>query len=251
MNSKITVILIFCLFTTPSVSNAFVKSISKGYCNVTHPVEMFAPIRYNNTSEDQHIIQKQSGGLDWENISVIPASSHIATDTWAGDGVWGQNRVWDTKYVEDRPGGTGDSENALEQAYKLGRYQLEYAFCLYNYNGDKFSSTLAQWDGMSHLLYAVTWWVNLPSKYLRKLAYLIDKDRYALIIDHVIQLPILIIEGAIGFIYGLLGVFFGICLQPLDTILSLIPGAVLLVKSTFGGIIDVFLTAFGVVKACA
>lgn len=239
----------FLILVFPVTSEALVKEISFKYCEYTHPVEFFSPIRNDNTCEEQHVIQQQQGGLDWGNITVIPASSHITTDSWGGGGVWKQKTVWASDYSTDRPGGTGDAEDALEQAYRLGRYQLEYSFFLYDYRGDEATPTILTWDGVSHLVYTISWWANFPAKYLRKTAYIIEKDRPLLIIDHLIQFPILITEGVVGFFYSIFGVIAGTIAQPLDTFFAFFGGVALIISSVFGGILDIFLTLFAVCKS--
>lgn len=249
MLQAIFLIVLIC-FTDVAYAGLF-KSIGKGYCTITHPVEMFFPVRHDNTCEDQHLIQQQHEGSNEGNISIVPASSHIATDTWGGDGVFMQDRVWEMKshFDSDRWGTSLGAEDALEQSYKAGRYQLEYVFLLYSYRNDEWNTTIFTWDGVSNLLYTISWWANFPSKYIRKLAYLIDKGRYHLIIDHVIQLPFLLAEGMIGIIYNSIGVVSGTILNPMDTLNAVIGGLWLLIKSVVLGIfVDLPLTIFLLLK---
>ena len=239
-------LILFTLETQAGV----VKYAGEMYCKLSHPIEWIYPIRHNNTCEEQHIIQRQYNGSDLGNISIIPASSHIATDTWGGSGVWGQGKVAAEKCMdEDPPGTTEDAEEALCQAYQLGRYQLEYAFLLYDYRKDEWDTTLLSWDGVSHLVYVISYWFNAPAKYIRKLSYLIDKSHYHLILDHAVQLPIIIIEGSIGILYNGIGIAVGTILHPVDTVNALIGGAWLIVKSIFLGILDMVLTLFLLVKS--
>ncbi|MEA2050413.1 MAG: hypothetical protein U9O56_06770 [Campylobacterota bacterium] len=249
MEKRLTIVLLILYFSISLQAEGMVKSIARSYCAITHPVEMMSPIRHDNTCEEQHIIQQQHGGTNWGNISIISASSHITTDTWMGDGVLMQGKVWENNIKEDGWGLSDDSEDALAQAYKLGRWQLEYVFFTYNYKSDKWSSTLLNWDGVSHLVYGVSWWVNLPSKYIRKAAYLVDKNYYGLLIDHAIQLPILIIEGSVGIVYSLAGVVTGTIMQPIDTLNALLGGLYLVLKSILFGIIDIFLSIFTFLKS--
>lgn len=243
--------LMLCMsLSSVAYSSSIVGMIGYGYCNLSHPVEAFViPIKDSATCEQQHIIQQQHGGSDWGNISIIPTSSHITTDTWGGSGVVGQDRVWDYSEDYDFFGTTKDAEKALDQAYKLGRYQLEYTYILYDYNKDEWDTTVLNWDGMSNLTYMVTWWVNLPSKYLRKLAYLIDKGRYSLIIDHALQLPILIVEGSVGVVYNGIGVVTGFIFQPMDSLNAFLGSIWLICKGILLGVRDLFLTCFLIIKA--
>ena len=245
MLRAIVLIVLICI-TTAAYAGLF-KSIGEGYCTITHPIEMFFPVRHDNTCEDQHLIQQQHEGSNKGNISIVPASSHIATDTWGGDDVFMQDRVWEKKshLGSDRWGMSLGAEDAIEQSYKAGRYQIEYVFLLYSYRNDEWDTTILTWDGVSNLLYTISWWANFPSKYIRKLAYLIDKGRYYLIIDHVIQLPVLLAEGMIGIIYNSIGVVSGTILNPLDTLNAVIGGLWLLIKSVLLGIfVDLPLTIF-------
>ena len=242
------VLIVLMCFTSVAYAFSF-KSIGEGYCTITHPVEMFFPFR-RSTCEKQHLIQDQHHGPNESNISFVPGSSHMATDRWGGDDVFMQKEVWEKRpqYGSDRWGMSIEAEDALEQAYKAGRYQLEYVFLLYSYRTDEWDTTIFAWDGVSNLLYTISWWANFPSKYIRKLAYLIDKGRYHLIIDHVIQLPILLAEGTIGFIYNSIGVVSGTILNPLDTIMA-VGGLWLLIKSVVLGIfVDLPLTIFLLIK---
>lgn len=188
---------------------------------------------------------------------LLASSSHSTTDRWGGgfysdEDSWGvteQGRVWADRphSGDDAWGMSEDSEKSLEQAYKLGRYQLEYCFVLYNHTGSGFDTTFLTWDGSTQLVYAVTWWVNLPSKWCRKLSYLIDKGHYRLIIDHFIQIPVLIIEGIFGTVYNLFGAVVGLFLHPVDTFCALIGGIVLVLQGIVGAIVDLVLNIINVV----
>mgnify|MGYP000712815585 CR=1 FL=1 len=238
------------LLLAPSCANSWgIKQLAFGYCNITHPIEMVNTIRHNNTCEEQHIIQKQHKGSNWGNISIIPVSSHITTDTWGGKDVYMQRKVWEYTSPKDAWGMSDDAEIALEQAYKLGRWQLEYVFLLFDYRKNDWSTTLMSWDGASHATYVISWWVNFPSKYLRKTAYLLDKRHYLLLIDHAIQLPVLLIEGIFGVYYSVVGVLIGTIMQPMDTLNAIIGGIYLILKSIVLGILDLFLSIFLLVKS--
>ncbi|MCK4841014.1 MAG: hypothetical protein KAT04_03925 [Methylococcales bacterium] len=230
-------------------ANSWVKRFAFGYCNITHPIEMFNNIRHDNTCEEQHVIQKQYNGSNLGNISIISVSSHIATDSWNGNGVMMQGKVWDNAPSKDGWGTSEDAEKALAQAYKLGRWQLEYVFLLYDYRTNGWSTTVMNWDGMSHATYVISWWTNLPAKYFRKTAYLLHKERYSLLIDHIIQLPVLLLEGCVGVLYSLVGVVIGTVLQPVDTLNAIIGGVYLTIKAIVLGIIDFFLSLFLLIKA--
>ena len=246
---RITAAILLTLVTTCAYADGIVQSTAYIYCGLTHPVEFFNNIRHGNVCEKQHVIQQQQSGGNWENISIIPVSSDITTDTWGGSGVYGQGQVWENKPENDGWGTSDNAEDALAQAYKLGRWQLEYSFLLYDYDGDDWHSTWTQWDGVSHILYTTSWWANFPSKYLRKVAYLIDKNRKLLLIDHAIQLPILLFEGVIGTAYSLFGTVIGTIYNPSDTVNAIIGGVVLIFKSLMMGVIDFFLSIWLVVKS--
>jgi hypothetical protein len=81
---KFIIYVLLALLANAAHADGVVKEIARGYCKVTHPVEWIAPVRHENTCEEQHVLQQQHGGNDKANISIIPASSHIATDTWGG-----------------------------------------------------------------------------------------------------------------------------------------------------------------------
>jgi hypothetical protein len=246
---KFIIYVLLALLANAAHADGVVKEIARGYCKVTHPVEWIAPVRHENTCEEQHVLQQQHGGNDKANISIIPASSHIATDTWGGNGVWLQSRVWENRPEDDGWGSSDDSEDSLSQAYKLGRYQLEYAFILYDYKSGNWETTLTKWDGISHVTYAVAWWVNLPSKYIRKASYLIDTGRYSLLIDHAIQFPILVLEGSIGIVHAMAGFVSGTISNPYDTLNSIIGGVFLTIKSIIMGVIDCILSIWLLIKS--
>lgn len=57
--NKFLILLLISMFMTLSLeAEGFVKSIARGYCALSHPVEMLTPIRHNNTCEEQHVIQQ-------------------------------------------------------------------------------------------------------------------------------------------------------------------------------------------------
>jgi len=261
MKNNIKKILLICLFLVSSLNASnFIGASSVILTVITHPMEVFDPTIVKNGKgqfvEEQHIIQKHHGGKDKKNISPIPASSHSVTDRWNGLGVWGQGKVWDNNISEDGWGLNDNSENNLAQAYKLGRWQLEPTFFLYDYKTGNWTSTLFEWDGMSHLVYMIDWIINTPSKYLRKTAYLIspnkaekDKHYYKLLIDQALQIPVLVIEGVCMIVYNTIGIVTGTIFHPIDTIASVIGGIWFIIKGIFGGLIDFFLTLFLLFKS--
>ena len=141
------------------------------------------------------IVQRKDEGIaegSVGNIVIVPISSHMTTDAWHGCGIWRQSKVWErrTSQVANRLTFSSRARDGIFRAYKLGRYQGEYVFLLFNYRSKGCRPTVIDWDGVSHLLYIVSWWVNFPSKYFRKLAYIIYSRRSLLILDHLILLPV-------------------------------------------------------------
>ena len=68
-----------------------------------------------------------------------------------------QKQVWEQTYQDELPGSTEDVENAMHQAYKLCRYQLEYSYLLYDFSKGESMPTPVVWDGATHVLYMVSW----------------------------------------------------------------------------------------------
>jgi len=219
---------------------------------MSHPFERFARVYdIDFYFERQHIVREREGGGNVGNISIIPVSSHKATDTWHGCGVWRQCKVWERKIstIANKLTFSARARYRISQAYKLGRYQGEYVFLLFDYRGEGCRPTIIDWDGISHVLYIVSWWANFPSKYFRKLAYIIYSRRYVLILDHLILLPVSLAEGVVGTIYNGIGVLLGTITKPAATASAIIGGLWLTIESILGGILDIPLTLYALGKA--
>ena len=226
--------------------------MSTTYCVRSHPFERLASVyKADHYYERQHIVRAREGGGNVGNISIIPISSHKATDTWHGCGVWRQCKVWErkTSTIANQLIFSARAKYRISQAYKLGRYQGEYVFLLFNYRGKGCRPTIIDWDGVSHFLYMVSWWANFPSKYFRKLAYIIHSTHYALILDHLILLPVSLAEGIVGAIYNGIGVILGTIINPRATASAIVGGLWLTVESILGGILDIPLTLYALGKA--
>ena len=222
------------------------------YCKMSHPFEWLAPVyKARRCFEEQHIVQIQEGGGSVGNIAIVPISSHRTTDTWHGCGVWRQSKVWErrTSQIANQLTFSSHTRDGIFQAYKLGRYQGEYVFLLFNYQSEGCRPTIIDWDGISHFLYIVSWWVNFPSKYFRKLAYIIYSRRYLLILDHIILLPVSLAEGLVGTIYNGIGVILGTITKPAATASAIVGGLWLTIESILGGILDIPLTLYALGKA--
>jgi hypothetical protein len=206
----------------------------KAYCGLTHPAELFSPVR-RSTCEEQHVIQQQSGGGNAGNVVWWAASSHVRTDLWAGQ-PWKSNRPWVVF------GLTGDARQNLEKAYMLGTFGSTWSLFQHSYRGQGDSSLiLAEFDGVSNLLYGISWFANLPQKYVNKVSYISDRGYWHLLVDMVIAVFILGLEGLLAIAVTLLGTVVGTVLNPIDT-LAAIPGGLWLVVETMIAAVANYLT---------
>lgn len=275
LRSKLIIIFIFYIC---NMALAGVLELSLTYCAVTHPFEaMFVSARCdvsdqdelkrercNNriTCEQQHVIQRQAVSkdkvsssviqdVDLSNVAIVPASSHITTDTWAGNGVWLQGKTWENETPFGHiliPYFSDSAQRAMIQSYKLARYQLEPIFLLYNYRTDSwsdFSITMLHWNGIAQLSYLVIGAANTPAKFMRKAAYLVDKKHYILLIEHfTIGFFVLMLESIVALFYYMIGIIVGTYLHPWDTLVSIPSGIVMMIEGIIGGIVDFVLATF-------
>ena len=210
-------------------AGTFTYEAGKIYCGLTHPAELISPVR-RSTCEEQHIIQQQSGGVDEFNVVWWPASSHVRTDLWGGR-PWQNSRPWILF------GFTDDAEENLEKAYMLGTFGKSWSLFQHSYKGRGDSSLiLADFDGVSNLLYGYSWLANLPQKYLNKFSYLSDRGHWHLLVDMVISIFVLGLEAVLAIATSLIGFVVGTLFNPIDT-LSAIPGGLwLAVEATLAAV---------------
>ncbi|MDN3554391.1 hypothetical protein [Halomonas maura] len=208
--------LILFIITSHVEASPWQYQTGKVYCNFTHPAEMVSPVR-RSTCEEQHVIQQQSGGLDQQNVVWWSASSHVSTDVW-GRQTWENNRPWAVI------GFTGDNETNLEKAYMLGTFGSTWSLFQHSYQGRGESSLImADFDGISNLLYGTSWLANLPQKYINKVAHISERGYWHLMIDMLIALIVLGLEGIVAVFSTIIGLIVGTAFNPLDTLFA-IPG---------------------------
>ena len=194
------------------------KRVGQGYCSLRHPVEAAGPVR-RTACESQHVIQRQAGGSDERNTIWINGVEHIYLDLSA-DQPWERERPWSGALVD---------HNA-ERAYMMGVYANGFHFATYDHHGEG-HATITQWDGVSHLTYGVASAFNFVTKELSYLGYQVERggnDQQTQWIDAVLGVLIDLVEVLIGLGYCVVGVVVGTVLNPVDTIVN-VPGGILLV----------------------
>jgi hypothetical protein len=238
---------------------------SKIYCEWTHPVELFNPIRYDNTCEQQHVFQQQNGGAA-DSTVYWAASHHIYTDSTKSRFDLSEFEV--KKPFEDNPfllfGDSskyskcdGDSCYDLVSAYKMGTYGLPYSFWWNQHRGSmgtgrgvKGSTLLTtEFDGVSHLLYGYSYLVNIPQKQINQLAYYVNKDRWFLILDWVVGLFVQVLEVGFCLVGSVVGLVVGTIFNPFDTVFSIPNGIVLLVQTTWVAVSQLVFSIFNLVTS--
>ena len=208
--------------------------VSETWCKIRHPVEALTSSP-RSTCEEQHIIQKNAGGGDTENIILINTTEHDYLDR-SGSKPWEKNRPWLIFW---------GNEN-LESAFMMGMYANGYHYQVRDYEKRNTATTLLKWDGASHAVYVSSSVFNFVAKALSYTAYQSRKNPL-LLIDALIGIPIDFAELAIGIVYGTVGMIVGTLFNPLTTIKNLIPAIALIVESAFKGIINTFLGALSLV----
>ncbi|WP_321784703.1 hypothetical protein [Paraburkholderia sp. J94] len=218
---RVLVIAGFSSFGT-NQAQALPSVIGEGYCALRHPIEAVTSNR--SACESQHVVQRQSSGVDEENTIWINTTLHDYLDR-------SKDRPWE----KQRPVMSTFASFELERAYMIGTYANGYHFFIYDHRNDGYM-TLFAWDGVSHAVYAISAIVNLPAKELSYLAYMIKhklmRDKDTQLTDALIGVAIDIAETSVGVLYSSVGVVTGTVFHPLLTVKNIIP-AVPLVLSTF------------------
>ena len=194
------------------------ETVGRGYCEIRHPVESLYPVR-NRGCESQHVVQLQEGGTDRHNTIWINAVLHAYLDL-SKDRPWERERPW---------AGTFADENA-ERAYMIGVYANGFHFAVYDHHGNG-HATLTEWDGVSHLIYGVSSVFNFVTKEMTYLGYQIERaneGKKTQWIDAVLGVCVDLIEVLIGLGYCAVGVVIGSIFNPVDTIIN-VPGGILLI----------------------
>jgi hypothetical protein len=183
--------LSFVLLITSGSANAFTKFLGKTYCSIRHPVAMLTSDNKKGTTstcESQHIIQRQSGGIDKDNTIWISTAEHDYLDRYGKDRPWAKERPWFN---------WGD-DNA-ERAYMMGTYSRGFHFIVYDHKR-KGLPTLVTWDGASHFIYLVSSVSNFITKEMTYIGYQREEggfNRETQYIDAVIGIGIDLVEVTI------------------------------------------------------
>lgn len=234
------VVLTLLLFASHAMADnpAGLRYLSKQYCNFTNPVEHIRNLR-RSTCEQQHIIQRQSGGEDTTNAVYFSGSNHMRTDRW-DDKPWENARPWLNL------GFTGESRQSLEQAYMLGTYGPSWHFLIHSYNGNGGSAfTAVEFDGVSNFLYGYSWLINIPQRMINKMAYIaspkkyrqsgmdiVQHNRFYLIGDFVVAIVVVGFEALLAIVSTIVSTIVGTLFNPVDTLSALLGGLVLVAQTS-------------------
>ena len=147
-------------------------------------------------------------------------------------------------------GFSNENNYNLELAYKLGTYRTNYSLVLFEnskMNASKF--IFINFDGLSNLLYAYSWIINTPQKWLHQVAYNFKTKSYRYLLDDLMWIIFAIIMIFIALIVGIYGSLISLVLHPINTIFVLPCGIWLLLKTTFVGIIQLIFGLYDVISS--
>lgn len=207
------------------------QEISRRACEVLHPVETLETPDGVQVCERQHLV-RQAGDTckaDSNECDALTAywskSDHDYTDRQGESSPYAQDDPWFLSF-------TDDNRFNMEAAYKAGTYGLDWTVLLVNYNS---KSTVAfapmKFDGVSNLVYGISWLINVPQKFLHQVLYVIQIREPILLIDLLIGLVLLPLQIGLGVAATAAGLVGGSVLNPVDTILA-IPGGIMLLVQT-------------------
>ena len=181
--------------------------------------------------EQQHVIRAadesaKSRGLgarnSTENVVWWSRSDHARTDRWK-DRPWLEEEPW---FIVDF--GVTEVERNLYRAYMMGTYGMAWSVFFNSHNRPGSTLVLKEFDGISNLVYFVSWVVNTPQKILNKMAYISDTGRWYAFADLLLFVFVLAIaEFLLGCVATIGGVVLGTIFNPWDTLVA-IPGGILL-----------------------
>ena len=200
------------------------KELGDLYCQVRHPVEAMTS-SLSSTCEQQHVIQRQEGGGNYDNIIWINTTEHDYADR-------SKDKPW-AKAIGGLWCDCGDDN--LKRAYKMGVYANGYHFMVYDYYKKEGQMTLFEWDGASHVTYMVASTFNFITKELSYLGYQFRAGDSQWV-DAVLGVAIDIGELYVGFGYGIIGIVVGTIFNPCDTLTNLLGMVVLSVESIAVGL---------------
>lgn len=245
---KLIVLILALYICTPQIAEGGVigttlKGAGKIYYSIVNPMESF--IISNNVVEEQHVLPRSQGGA---SSVLIPYYNHCASDrAWEKLHIDRDNRH-DNFLIRLLTLGNEGALVDLNNAYMLGRTMIPYAMFCFDYRSSRstnwhFLST--EMDGTAVLVYAVSWIVHQPAKFIRQIAYIIHKQPpwYA-IFDVILNVVSLVLEVIFLCIGTILGVILGTIFHPINTLCS-IPGAIyFLGVSLVTCVIDLFTACY-------
>lgn len=266
------------LISTTAIADVF-STAAKFYCKATNPSQVFQPYIIA-TCEQQHTIQQQDGGRV-DTTVYWSGAYHTATDRKNMQAVWSNKQHFDLseltykKPYEDNPALIwGESDQCTEAncydlvaAYKMGTYGLRYHLIWTWHEGSKgkrppydvskgestFLTT--KWDGVSHLLYGISWVVNIPQKVVNYGAFILDgkgkdkKIQYWLFLDFLLLLIVIPIELILAVLGTVSGIVVGTVLNPLDTLFNIPNGIFLLAQTLWVAFSQFFVSVYNMVTA--
>lgn len=218
-------------------SNFSLKGLDYWYTFITNPVES---ITYQSKSydgrtaiEEQHTIPQSHNGSD-SYVVYWARSNHTVSDRWRDRPAlvdWPSNVILRVVTLNHQ-----NARENLSRAFLMGTYGIKYSVFFHDYASDNHPRLVSlTLDGVSNLLYGVTWLINTPQKFANRIAYIIDGNEptYWYLVDVVIGLFVFAFEVVVATVFTVIGVIFGTILHPITTIFALIGGIFMFLVSAF------------------
>lgn len=223
----LTLITIF-LITFSQSSYAFFKEIGVLYLYITNPVEAFTG---HHLVEQQHILP-QYRNAEFQGTVLITRSNHSISDRW-------RNKPFldapdDNIIINLLTFGNDSSKESLDAAFRLGSYVSPYAIFSYKYNGSSSKMICTYFDGPSMVLYGIAWAINLPQRYINKIAYICEtgtEPSIFCLIDVPINFISLVVEVPLAIAGTTIGTIIATILNPIDSLCSFLGFFYYLIKA--------------------
>lgn len=206
---------------------SFLQNLSERYCEASHPFEAAYNLSSggsNHFCERQHTVQqqdelcqgKESRECDRRTV-YWSERNHTYTD----------RSVYQTYSVDNPSSPSITDRNAinLRSAYKMGAYGINWSVLFVDYR-DRTNTDLVflSFDGVSNIVYFVSWLFNTPQKFINQADYALATGRNDILYDLLFGIALFfVVDFPLALASTIFGVIGGTAFHLPSTIMA-VPG---------------------------